>query len=419
MIEQSPGLRRVKPIRSARVLSVLLPDLARPDLAFGAAWLIVLAAYLPITTMLNPALHTKTVVMLGFNILTAPLIFMLVRRAVVRKSGPAQSLADKVDTKLVARFLGIALVLWGVLEFAAIAYSRGLPIIWSLTGDPRGYAEFGIPTVSGFANMLRAFAGVVAIYLFHTTRERTYLLTWFILLMTVAAEISRAGVFVFVAHGISAYLVLNAIRLRTLMILLAAGGVLIGGFVALGQVRGIVMTTSMFGDVGDVFGSAPLGLFWSWAYLVSPLANVNQAAITDLAPHYFPYFTLQPVFPTVLRALIYPTAVYPVPLVADSLNATSMYGPLVADFGFAGATLAMSLFQGFASYSYVQAKRGQLLHILLYPALFTAIVLSVFYIYILQLAILLFPVLCIWLMRYLARKRRELGARPTALASSA
>lgn len=388
-----------------------LLNLARPDFAFASVWLLVILAYLPFTTALTPAFNPAVAAMLAFNILTAPIVYFFVKRLMVVRRGPLPAnpapRLSALDVQVLERFLLIMCLLWSAFFLAETVYSGGIPIIWALTGDSRSYTEFGIPTVGGLANMLRSFAAIACVVLLVVTRRRTFIIIWAALFVSVLAEISRSGVFVFVLETMCVYAVLRPVRLRSLLLVTGLGALLVGAFIFLGQARKIDMNMDQLEGVKNVFGAGPVAVYWLWAYVVSPLGNLNFAAGLGIEPVHLPYFTLQPIIPTVVRSVFFPAATYPIPLISEGLNATSMYAPLVADFGFAGAAAAMTLFQGYASYSYLQAKRGDLFHLFFYPALFTAIVLSIFYIYLLNLSILLFPLVCFWMRRYMSRRQRE------------
>lgn len=392
------------------VLDLELPDLARPDLAFIAIWSLVLAAYLPITTSLNPDLQSKTIAMLAFNLASAPLAFWAMKRITLERgrAGSSSRALGGLSVAFLGRFAGILIVLWAAIEIASILYSGGLPLVWSLTGDPRGYQYFGIPTITGLGNTLRSFAGMICIFLLLKTGRRVYFVVWAALLATIAAEITRSGVFVYIVESLAVFLVLRPLRLRALLILIGGALVMATLFVVLGQLRGIVMSAERFEGTAAYFGETPAALFWLWAYLVTPLANVNLAAIMDSAPVHFPYWTLQPLVPGMVRSLFFVPGATPITLVEESLTATSAYGPLVGDFGFLGAAILIAAFQVFAAYSYLRARYFQdLFHVFLYPALFMSIVLSIFSLFLLSLGTLAFPLICYWLRRYLNRKRSE------------
>jgi hypothetical protein len=116
----------------------------------------------------------------------------------------------------------------------------------------------------------------------------------------------------------------------------------------------------------------------------------------------------------VIRSKLYPDNDYPVELKSEAFNATTFYSPLLADFGWVGASLLTCLIQWVCAYVHVRARRGSYFHTLVYPALFMSVLLSVFYMYFLALVTVIYPLLVSIFMRFrhtwFERRRRTLAA---------
>lgn len=384
-----------------------LPNLARPDFAFCIPWLLVLAAYLPVTTPITPAINPAVAMMLAFNIVSAPFILYVIERSVKKHLKVAEidrPVLDAPDIRILHRFLGAMMMIWGATFLASVVYSGGLPLVWSITGNDKSYSDFGIPTVGGLSVLLRSVCATLCIVLFLATRKKLYLLCWLILFLDCVSEVSRSALFMFSCQSLAAFLLLQKVKLRHLLLSLVVLAGLLGMFVFLGSLRGIQMDASDFQIAA--FGSLPPGVYWAWAYLVSPLGNVSYATTLGITPLYFPANTFGALFPSVIGSAVGLRAThYPIQLVSDSLNATSMYAPLIADFGVSGATFLMAMFQAIASYAYVMARRGSFLFIIVYPALFGCLVLSIFFIYAGSLQIILVPAMALWARRFYRRRR--------------
>ncbi len=192
--------------------------------------------------------------------------------------------------------------------------------------------------------------------------------------------------------------------MRTILVTVALAAVPLLVFVVFGEVRGSKIEASDFGAGSQLIGSLPQGFFWVWTYAVSPIGNVNHAAALGIVPTYLPLNITTSLLPTVLRVM-FGVPGYPIPLVTPAFNATSAYAPLIADFGFAGAAAWMATFQLICSYVYVRAKQGSVVHLVLYPPLFVSLVLSIFYLYAMNFAVVLYPWLCLALRNYVARRK--------------
>jgi oligosaccharide repeat unit polymerase len=384
----------------------------RPDVGFIIPWLVVLAAYLPLETSITPPINPGVALMLGFNLLSAPLICRWTEARISRRMGKERVqriCLSKATAEFFFRFLCGSLCIWAAAFLLSVVYSGGLPIIWALTGDSRTYADFGIPSVGGLTIMLRSFSASFSIFMFHATRRKIYLFFWFVLLVFCVAEVSRSAVFVLMAQSVAAFMLLQRIGLRQALWGVVAMLFLAGAFVVLGSLRDIKMNASDFQI--DALGGVPVGIYWAWSYLVSPLGNVNYAASLGIQPVFWPANTLGAIVPSFIGVPLGLRATeYPIPLITSSLNATSMYAPLMADFGLLGAAMLMSALQIFASYAYGMARRGDLLYVIFYPALFGCLALSIFYNYIGSLQVLLIPAMVVWLRRFY--RRRAVPAPP-------
>ena len=56
-----------------------------------------------------------------------------------------------------------------------IIFSRGFPLMWLFTGDPRTYANFGVPSLSGFLNSFYFVILLNSFYLYSKTKDKHYL----------------------------------------------------------------------------------------------------------------------------------------------------------------------------------------------------------------------------------------------------
>ena len=385
--------------------------LARPDVVFIGAWTLVLALYLPFPTNLTPPFNPVVAVMLGFNMVTAPIIFYIVRRRLRAVEGPEPPVSrvefSGLDLRLTNEFLKRAMLIWAALYVTMVIYSGGLPVFWAYLGINKGYGDFGIPTLGGFNNMLRCFLGCLFILLFIQTHRWIYLGGWFLFLILYLAEVTRGGLFVFVLHSIAIFLLATKLTMRRLLLILVLGITAASGFMVLGALRGIDFHPGDYVNSQFALSGVSPAFFGLWLYITTSLGNLNYAASIGLTPTFVPANTIVTVFPTVIRSLLLPHATYPIPLVSPSFNTTTVYAPIMADYGALPATLFVTTFQFISSYVYLRARRGSAFHLLLYPPLFAALALSVIYIYILSLVVLAYPWLCVWYRNFVVRRRAE------------
>ena len=385
-------------------------NLVRPDLGFAAIWLLVLAAYVPFPTLLTPPLGVGVTAMVVFNIAAAPVIYYAVRwRLMLRFPGRKEVRLPSLRRDyipILTDFIYLLMAIWSAIFLSGVIYSGGVPLIWYLRGDGRQYLDFGIRSISGFGDMLQYFAATLCVLLYCLTRRKFFGLLWLVHLVPTILHVSRGAFFLFLLQSFCMVFLVQKLRYRHLLLIALVLAISAGVWVGLGQLRGIRMSASDYSEVDQYFGDLPVGLYWAWVYFVTPLGNVAYGVSLHNDPHYFPYFTLAATLPTFLRVALFPAAGYnPVPLIVESDNAVSMYAPLVADFGLAGAVLCMTVFQVVATYAYVRARYGDLFYLLLYPSLYTALILSFFHIFILTPQFLAVPFVCMWLRRFMERRK--------------
>lgn len=375
-------------------------DLSRPDVLFAAVWLLAIALllFLPAGFVVDGDPQVQWLV--GLNMLGFFVIYRGMReltRGLKMDAPRLQDLAvSPVEQEILRRFLRVLLIGWLPLYALTVLLSGGMPMVWLITGSGKTYTDFGVSSLSGLLNMVRAFIFAGGVLLFILTRRKSELLVPGILLLLCIAEVSRGGILVLLLHGVAVYVLTRRVSLGRLLKIGAFAVLFIVAFGILGDFRGASVDPTAFVAEDSAFTSLPLGFFFAFTYLVSPLNNLYYGAPT-LEPLHYPFFSLQPLLPTVVRDIIFSAATgdarYPIALFNSTFNATSFYGPLLADFGFAGAGIVVTLIQVYTAWVHVLARRGSLVHFMIYPALFMSVLLSVFYMYFFALIVVLYPLL--------------------------
>ncbi len=391
-------------------------DLSRPDVLFAICWggALVLSSAIPLS--LSVEADSRVQWLVCTNIASFFAIYAIVNRMTgPQVRGPVIDVLRRGswDEKILWRFMRVMLGIWATLWVVTIIWSGGLPVFWLLLGTGRTYIDFGVPTLSGQLNMMRAFVFSASILLYLQTRRPRYVLLSVFLMITTIFEVSRGGVLVLLAHGIGMLLLRRPLTGSGVLRLVAGAALIVVGFGAMGEFRGTTLDSdALVGDQGWIL-QAPVGVLFVLLYLVSPINNLYYAA-DSIHPSFTPYYTSAALFPSIIRTVLYPDNDYPVELKSDSFNATTFYSPLLADFGWLGAAVLVCLIQWVCSYVHVRARRGSYFHTLVYPPLFMSVFLSVFYMYFLSLITVLYPVLVGIFMRY--RRARRVRRRPAAAA---
>lgn len=386
-------------------------DLSRPDFVFAGVWSIalLLTELVPVQYITYEA-HSIVQAMVLFNIVSFFLVYIVVSKLFGWRKPRAPSVgsfrSNLSEQRALRRFCLILALYWLPVYSLTIIYSGGWPLIWGITGAGKTYLDFGVPTLSGLLYMVRAFIFACGITLYLVGGRKRELILPAFFLFTAIGEVSRGGLVVLLLHGIGAYLLMRRLGFRLLLIVLVTITTLTLMFGFLGELRGITATPDTLASEQQAFQTLPVGFFFAYTYLVSPLSNLYFSA-SALQPLGYPYYTLQPLLPTLVRDFVFQPQQYPIELFSESLNATSFYGPLVADFGFLGACLLTIVIQSVVSYVHVRARRGSLINFLIYPVLFMCTALTVFYLYYFSLVTVIYPLLA-WAAYLRFRRHRPI-----------
>lgn len=382
-------------------------DLSRPDIVFALTWGTTLALFQIDSG--SEYFGGELRFDLGFFVVSHILSFCIFYRLLDRRAPPAETSPSfsPEDLDSLESFNRKCIHAWMAGYAVSIVASGGIPVLWVLSGDERTYRDFGVPTLSGLLNMIRAFLFASGIFLYLQRHRARDLLLPAVGLLSSLAETSRGNLTVMLLHGVGIYVFLRRISLRSLLTLslLATAFVLVFGFIADFREGGRETDLSDFiADDRHIFHVLPKGAFWGYVYAVSPLTNLNYAIGQGIEPSYYPNFSAQGLLPTIVRSLVFPEAVYPVELVNESFNATTFYSPLIADFGLPIAWIVVALIQLVVCHCHVQARRGSLRHTLIYPVLYMCILNTGFYMFFFSMVTVLYPSLVGMFMRHRARQ---------------
>jgi hypothetical protein len=349
-----------------------------------------------------------------FNIILFGVSFLFVKFAAIKKRPSVNQnyFASPSFVRAAGVYLNRLLYIWLLTYIFIVFIDGGLPLFWVLLGDPRTYVDFGIPTISGLTNMVRAFlvVGFYVLFKFDTQhRKRYFLILTGLLGSAFVLETSRGNGTFLLLHLICIYLVFNRPTLRLVVntalicvVLLFFGG-LLNAF-RYGQDLDYLLTLAdnygMENFSGGLFSAAFVPAI---SYLTLPLVNLNLKLDTLPLVSFSPYYSLQGVFPTVIRELMFQKGDYGL-IVDEAHNVASFFDPIIRDFGSLFSLPILFFLYSVVSYVYVRAINGSIFYLLAYPPLFASTALSFFSMYYLLLVVLLYPFLVWHFFRFVGRR---------------
>jgi oligosaccharide repeat unit polymerase len=373
------------------------PVFLHPLILFASAWSGVLGLYLLRLSKLlsateNQATSTVCLIFVPFALVLggASLYHYLAPKARIKRKHLFSDSNKTDDLMVLKRRLKMWLIVWIVLSTGEIIVSGGVPLVWLLTGSSKTYADFGIPSVHGLLNSMLLAVGLCYTAIFARFGGRRYLLfsaaifAWALLVVTrsmIIVNILQTGMVIVLYRGIPAKLAVRLIALALVVVI---------GFGALGDLRSGAANFLAVAQPTESYPQwLPSGFLWIYIYLTTPLNNLIYT-MTSVHPSnnfLFPN-TVAPLFPTVVRNLIYgPSAEAALSgeLVDEAFNVSTAYIGPVQDYGAVGI-MCFSLFISVVAAFYWW--RANFRDELIYVVIGQCLMISVFYDYFFSLPII-------------------------------
>lgn len=269
-----------------------------------------------------------------------------------------------------------------------VVFSGGFPLMWLFTGDTRTYQDFGVHGFNGMVNSFYYISLLCYTYLFSKKKEKKILLILLGLLFYPAFSMARALIFTGIFEVLGLYLLLNRIRLKTILIAFILAISIIIAFGQMGDSRnGLDSATEGFvrsyvdEEYVDIMERLPSGFTWVYIYFTCAINNVTYN-INTLQPTGYPYFTIRRLFPSVIAERIFEQKdyedKYALKMDDSVFNVFTIYSNYIKDFG---VFFTIVLFLGFGIFFYdiyYKASPDDIRYLFMYPPIFMIICLSVF-----------------------------------------
>lgn len=364
-------------------------DFSRPDFIFSSVWLATMILSFFVQTIYTVPFNAKVTSLIITNILSSIFIYHVFRGFYCVNSQDEIVFLDAQKIYELKKWTYRLVVFWLVGFIINIIFSKGIPIYWKIVGDSRTYTSYGVPSFSGFLNAIRIFTSVsLMVLLIHKFKIKDFIILLF-LLVTSIMEISRGNFTFLLLTVVSVFFLYKKFDWKMIALLLVGIGAFLVFFGFIGNFRGssgnitsIIVNKSMAKNLPGIF-------VWGIAYISSPFNNLNYAA-EWINPNYLPQFTFMGMVPTIIRESLLGPLNYPIHIADASLNATTFYSPLIADFGFGFTALIVICIQTVITAIFMKAKKGSTFAVLVYPILLSSLVLSIFYMYLLTLLVVFY-----------------------------
>ena len=352
--------------------------------------------------------------LVGLFLFYSLVIFNIQRR---RSLNLENIIKEKLNFNSLSSLIKLFVVLHFLTVILSILYSSGFPLYWVITGDPRTYVDYGIPTIFGLGNLLRAYGmvGCLILYLFGSKKQKRLAIysSLYFIFTAFFLELSRGNGAVMLAHPLGFYFLIRKISFKNVSVVLLSALIFIPFFSFLQILR--------YGDFefeklneqllnAGISDASIINLVFTPAalYASTPIMNMDLN-LKDAADFKFsPDKSITLLLPSFIRDFLAGDQSSPEKyglLVSEAYNTTSFLTPLIQDFGRFGALFITFLFLSISGYIYSKAREGSLFYTLLWPPIFMSLLFSAFTLYFLALIVVLYPILVMFSYNFLLNKK--------------
>ncbi|HEY1984454.1 MAG TPA: O-antigen polymerase [Terracidiphilus sp.] len=294
------------------------------------------------------------------------------------------------ELALLKRRLKKWLLLWISLSAVEIVVSRGVPLVWLLTGSTKTYADFGISTLHGLLNSMLLAIGLCFTALFARHGGRRYLLCSLGIIGWAVLVVTRSMIIVNLLQTGMVIMLYRGIPLKLAVKLIAAVLILVVGFGALGDLRSGAENFRAVAQPTETYPQwLPSGVLWVYIYLTTPLNNLiyTMNSVHPANNLLFPN-TAAPLFPTIIRKVVYGQSTEMAlsgELVDQAFNVSTAYVGPFQDYGSLGMMCFSFLISIAAAFYWWRANfRDELIYVVIAQCL----LITVFYDYFFSLPII-------------------------------
>jgi len=286
--------------------------------------------------------------------------------------------------------------IWITGVLLTILLQHGFPLLWMILGSSKTYADFGFASMQGLLNSFWLSSLVGYYLLWHSVKEKKYFKYIALMFIFPIIIVSRGLLILGFFELLAVYLFYKRISIKNIIKLILTIVIVIYIFGTIGDYRVKYNTKFLTDMVSSKYQKLfvyelPSGFTWTYLYFTASLDNINTN-IHNLNPQYIPDKSVQTLFPTVIRSLIWTDknyyTRYAMKMSNPLINTFTYLSGFLVDFGIVGTIIIVFFLQLFINQIYYKAKTGNIGAQLAYPALLSAIFLSVFANYFFTLVII-------------------------------
>lgn len=360
---------------------VMYKDFLNPVTIYNIIWGIIVALYSLRLTSLQDELSIRLyeyLLLVSFCFSSTCIIASKVRLVNFKLKGNETISIDKVNRLF---------YFWLAIEIIEVVYSKGVPIIWSLSGNGKTYFDFGIPSIHGFANAfgLALVSVFFSIYLVNKYNNKRLLYSICIMILFYACLLTRQVIISMVVQMFIIYCFYRRKIPWRKMLIIAIVGILLFGI--LGNIRtgytAFLNVAMINTDINPLF----IGVYWVYMYLTMTIANLNKVFSLNFVPigaiHIFSVY-----MPSIIRNALFKNNTYELPnyLVTQAFNVSGYFMDFYLSYKVAGIVFIAVIYGLLGGVIYKKIRKSRNQKNIIYYAIYLQILsLSFFYNHLLYL----------------------------------
>lgn len=274
--------------------------LFNPLTVYNGVWFIVIFFYQFRLSRLQRELSSETIILLLFTSIVFSISFLLTYIFKIHDSHKNTESTIIEQTRIDSIFR-----IWLIVEIFETIVSGGLPLLWKLTGNPKTYMNFGVPSLHGLMNAVGLVLMMLCFYTILYTKDKKekqknkiylcFIVFFYLMLITrqviISAIIQMVIIYIFS---------LKKIPWKKIFALLI---IIVISFGILGNIR---TGYTEFLRVSLIRTSIPpifIGLYWFYMYFTMSIANINNAVQLGINHYGGAYSAIRSFLPTVISNL--------------------------------------------------------------------------------------------------------------------
>lgn len=358
---------------------VIYRDILNPISIYNSVWFIVVGLYMLQLTPLQADLTNTTL----SNLLWTSIVFSIF--CLFSSKVTLVKVKSKSKEKISEREINFYFKLWIIIEIIEVIYSRGFPMLWSLSGSSKTYFDFGIPSVHGFANAF-GLALVSVMFMAYIEENNKVILckiigmaVYYVLLLTRQVIISMV---------IQLFIIYCFKKGKVPWGKIIVGGVV--GIISFGILGNIRTGYTEFLNVAMIkteINPLLVGVYWVYMYLTMTIANLNK--VFSISFHSVGIIHILSVYmPSFIRNIFYSNKSYGLPnyLVTQAFNVSGYFMDFFLSYKAAGMLFIAGVYGLLGGIIYKKNRRDPCQKNAIYFAIYLQIIfLSFFYNHLLYL----------------------------------